>query len=116
MEVEREGFLPFLDVGITSVDGRLKTKVYRKPTHTQQYINWNSNHPKNMLLGVLKGLIHRAHVICDEKEDLLEELELLRNVFICNGYPEHLVSATLKESWRRETLKAIFKVCSKIWK
>jgi hypothetical protein len=109
LEVEREGFLPFLDVGITSVDGRLKTKVYRKPTHTQQYINWNSNHPKNMLLGVLKGLIHRAHVICDEKEDLLEELELLRNVFICNGYPEHLVSATLKESWRRETLKAILK-------
>ena len=49
-----------------------------------------------MLLGVLKGLIHRAHVICDEKQDLLEELELLRNVFICNGYPEHLVSATLK--------------------
>ena len=76
--------MPFLGVGITSVDGRLKTKVYRKPTHTQQYINWNSSHPNNMLLGVLKGLIHRAHVICDEKEDLLEELELLRNVFICN--------------------------------
>ena len=109
LEVEREGFLPFLDVGITSLDGRLKTKVYRKPTHTQQYIYWNSNHPKNMLLGVLKGLIHRAHVICDEKKVLLEELELLRNVFICNGYPEHLVSATLKESWRRETLKAILK-------
>ena len=24
-------------------------------------------------------------------------------------YPDHLVSATLKESWRRETLKAILK-------
>ena len=31
-----------------------------------------------MLLGVMKGLIHRAHVICDLKEDLLEELDLLR--------------------------------------
>ena len=62
-----------------------------------------------MLLGVLKGLIHRAHVICDEKEDLLEELELLRNVFICNGYPDHLVSATLEETWSRETLKAVLR-------
>ena len=107
LEVEKNRYLPFLDVGITRLDSKLVTKIYRKPTHTQKYINWNSNHPKNMLLGVLKGLVHRAHVLCDEKEDLLEELELLRNVFICNGYPEHLVSQTLRESWPRETLKAV---------
>ena len=58
LEVEKEGFLPFLDVGISKLDGKLVTKIYRKPTHTQQYINWNSNHTKNMLLGVLKGLVH----------------------------------------------------------
>ena len=62
-----------------------------------------------MLLGVLKGLIHRAHVVCYQKEELLEGLELLNNVFICNGYPDHLVSATLKESWTRNTLKATLK-------
>ena len=51
LEVEKEGFLPFLDVGLMKADGKLVTRIYRKPTHTQQYINWNSNHPKNMLLG-----------------------------------------------------------------
>ena len=61
-----------------------------------------------MMLGVLKGLTHRAHVLCDKKEDLLEELELLKNVFISNGYPEKLVLTTLKESsWAKETLKAV---------
>ena len=60
-----------------------------------------------MLLGVLKGLIHRAHVLCDRKEDLLEELELLKNVFISNGFPEKLVLKTMKESWAKETLKAV---------
>ena len=69
--------MQFLDVGLTKADGKLVTWIYRKPTHTQQYINWNSNHPKNMLLGVLKGLIHRAHVICDLKEDLLEALDFV---------------------------------------
>jgi len=109
LEVEKEEFLPFLDVGILKKEGKLVTKIYRKPTHTQQYIHWGSNHPKNMLLGVLKGLIHRAHVLCDMKEDLIEELDLLKNVFISNGYPEHLVVKTLQESWPRETLKAVLK-------
>ena len=84
--------------------------IVQECTGSQQTCNnWNSNHPKNMLLGVLKGLIHRAHMLCDEKEDLLEELELLRNLLMCNGYPEHLVSQTLSESWPCEKLKAVLR-------
>ena len=83
-KTEKDKFLPFLDVGITKFEGKLIIKVHRKPTHTQQYINWNSNHPMNMLLGVLKGLVHRAHVLCDRKEVLLEEMGLLKNVFVSN--------------------------------
>ena len=98
LESWEEAFLPFLDVGILKKEGRLITRIYRKPTHTQQYIHWDSNHPKNMLLGMLKGLIHRAHVLCDLKEDLIEELDVLKNVFISKGYPEHLVFKTLRES------------------
>ena len=41
------------------------------------------------------------------KEDLLEELALLKDVFISNGYPEALVQKTIKNSWEKETLKAI---------
>ena len=37
----------------------------------------------------------------------MEELELLKNVFISNGYPEKLVLKTMKESWAKETLKAV---------
>ena len=90
-------------------NGKLLPKVCRKATHTQQYINWVSNHPKEMLLGVLKGLIHIAHVLCDRKEDLLEELALLKDVFISNGYPEKLVLKTLEESWAKETMKTVLK-------
>ena len=40
----------------------------------------------------------------------MEELDLLKDVFIGNGYPEHLVvTKTLNESWPRETLKAMLK-------
>ena len=41
-----------------------------------------------MLLRVLKGLIHQAHVLCDLKVDILEVMALLQN--ISNGYPAEL--------------------------
>ena len=97
LEIEKYFFLLFLGLEIMKKDGKVLTKVYRKPTHTQQYINWVFNRPKNMSLGVLKGLIHRVHVLCDRREDLLEELVLRRDVFIANGYPEKLVQKTLHE-------------------
>ena len=75
---------------------------YRKPAHTQRYIQWNSNHPKSCLLGVFKALIHRAFKLCDEKEDLISELDLLKKVFIQNEYPQKIVERIVKESWETE--------------
>ena len=89
--------LPFLDLSIQRLPNKLITKVYRKETHTQRYIHWRSNQSKNCKLGVLKGLIHRAHLLCDIKEDLLCELELLRHVFISYGYPRKLVEKSIND-------------------
>ena len=45
-EEEHENKLAFLDVRITNTDnGTLNTEVYRKKTHTDQILNYNSNHP-----------------------------------------------------------------------
>ena len=44
-EPRPDGSLPFLDILITpDKDGRLDTTVYRKPTHTNQYLHWDSHH------------------------------------------------------------------------
>ena len=47
----KDNYLSFLDVGITKLEGKLMTKVCIKPTHKQQYINWDSNHPKTCCEG-----------------------------------------------------------------
>ena len=52
--------------------------------------------------------VNQAHLLCDIKEDLLNELELLRNVFICNGYPKKLVEKTINDSWKVELKKQIY--------
>ena len=107
LEREKDGMLPFLDLFIKRETDSFITKVYRKETHTQKYIHWKSNHSRAVKLGVLKGLIHRAHLLCDLKEDLLDELNLLRDVFISNGYPCKLVQRTMNESWSTELKKSI---------
>jgi len=98
MEREKNGILPFMDIHIRREDKRLVTKVYRKETHTNRYLNWRSNHSKSFLLGIIKGQIHRAHYLCDLKEDLMEELSFLRDVFVMNSYPLKLVTEVINKS------------------
>ena len=42
---KEDGAIPLLDTIVTlEVDGNLSITVYRKPTHTDQYLQWDSHH------------------------------------------------------------------------
>jgi hypothetical protein len=45
MEIESNNSIPFLDILVIRKDSMLTTTVYRKPTHTGRYLNFDSNHP-----------------------------------------------------------------------
>jgi hypothetical protein len=45
-EIESDSESPFFDVLIIRKETTLATIVYRKPTHTERYINFNSNNPQ----------------------------------------------------------------------
>ena len=45
VEPTQQGSLPFLDTLVTiEPNNTFSTTVYRKPTHTDQYLHWDSNH------------------------------------------------------------------------
>ena len=52
--------LPFLDTLIKPISNSFEYTVYRKPTHTDRYLDYNSNYPISVKLTVIHTLIHRA--------------------------------------------------------
>ncbi|UYV61019.1 hypothetical protein LAZ67_1003130, partial [Cordylochernes scorpioides] len=58
VETEKEGFIPFLDVGLSrKEDGSIITSVHRKPTDYGIHLNFNSNNPILHKRQVIKSLV-----------------------------------------------------------
>ena len=94
-EPESNGSLPFLDTLTTrKEDGSLKVTIYRKPTHTDQYLNFQSNHPLEHKIGVVKTLHHRAECVVTEKDDLLSEKTHINKALKDCGYPDWVLDKT----------------------
>ena len=47
-------------------DGSPNHRVYRKPTHTDRYLNYKSIHHPKVKSSLGKTLVNRAYSICDE--------------------------------------------------
>ena len=60
MEEEQNLPLPFLDVLVIRHDKTLRTQVYRKTTHSDRYLHFDSHHSQHQKLAVTKTLHDRA--------------------------------------------------------
>ena len=80
-EQNQHGSLPFLDTQISQgPNNTLITTVYRKPTHTDQYPHWDSNHFIGAKYSVFNMLAHRAKVVPHNQQSLYKELNHKRKV------------------------------------
>ena len=73
------GAIPFLDTLVTPLaDNSLSFKVYCKPTHTDQYLQWDRHHSLSAKYSVIGTLTHKAKVVCIDPELLQGEINHLR--------------------------------------
>ncbi|XP_072023472.1 uncharacterized protein [Amphiura filiformis] len=85
-EEEEDGQLPFLDTLIVRAsDGSVKVKIFRKPTHTDQYLSFASHLPLEHKLSVIKTLLYRSEIVTDP-EDRAEEIEHVKGALRNRGY------------------------------
>ena len=87
-EHEQDRTLPMLDVKMTVTNtNRIKTTVYRKKTHTDQYLNFESHHPLHQKIGVVRSLLDRKEAIVSTEEDKKKEDDHITQALKKNNYP-----------------------------
>ena len=86
-----EGGIPFLDTFPKPKGEEIAVAVYRKPTHTDRYLDFNSSHPVSAKRAVVRALMDRAENVCSDPEILANEIDHLNKVLHYNNYPQWMI-------------------------
>ena len=79
VEPTQQDSLPFLDTLVTiQPENTFSTTVYRKPTHTDQYLHWDSNHHITAKQSVFNTLAHRAKTVSSSQVSFNKEMDHIK--------------------------------------
>ena len=92
METEKENKLSFLDVEVIREQGKFTTTIYRKPTFSGVYSNFESFLPSVCKFGMVYTLLHRCFWICSNWTQFHTELMFLKGIFQKNRYPKNFIA------------------------
>ena len=81
---------------------QLSTTIFRKKTHTDNYLPFESHHPLSHRVSVIRSLYGRPDRLCCTVKDRDTEKEHIESALISNGYPRHIISKYNAPSRRRE--------------
>ena len=103
LERESDGKLPFLDLLLERhPDGSISTSVFRKSTHTDRYLDFDSHHPLIHKTAVVRTLQHRARMLSSSVEAQRGEESHLIDALVRNGYPKKLIRQHMRNRERVE--------------
>ena len=86
---KEDGSIPFLDTIVKpEADGTLSITVYRKHTHTDQYLQWDSHHHHSVKFNIIHTLSRRATTVYGKPELLQQEKDHLRKALTRCKYPK----------------------------
>ncbi|XP_033757687.1 uncharacterized protein LOC117340038 [Pecten maximus] len=106
MEEMHADKIPVLDTLIIRRDnGSLTFSVYRKPTHTDQYLKYDSHQSLEHILGVIRTLTHRANTICSTDDRLEQEIDHLKQVLRTSGYSKKNQHSSKKKTPNPSTIR-----------
>ena len=87
-DTRTDGLMSFLDPLVIPVhNGTLSTRIYRKPTHIDQYLQWDSHHHIGVKNSVTNTLSHRAQTVSSTAEHHRTQVEHIKEVLTKCKYP-----------------------------
>lgn len=76
----------FLDLDITITTNRIKTKVYKKPNNSHQYLPSQSSHPPSVTIGMIIGMVKCTFQLSTEESNALHTMKMLYFHLLERGY------------------------------
>ena len=105
LEREKDRHLPFLDLNVSrGIQGNLETSVYRKPTHTDKYLAFDSHHRICHKKSVGKTLLRKADCLPSSLDSKAEERKYVSKVLKANGYTKTFLRNSQKPVTTNNTL------------
>ena len=89
--------LSSLDVEVIREQGKFTTTVYREPTFSGVYSNFESFLPSVYKFGMVYTLVYRCFRISSNWTQFHTELTFLKGIFRKNGYPENFIDKCFKK-------------------
>ena len=96
VEKENVGSLLFSDVRICRKDGKFATSVYRKPTFSGVFTNYESFITTYQKRGLLHTLLYRSFSICCDFKTFHFEIDHLKTILIKSNYPLNFIDSCIK--------------------
>ena len=98
-----------LDICMIRENYRITTDIYRKATHTDQYLQWTSTHPVHHKLDIVRTLIHQAETLIKDEGRIKTEKEKVRVTLRNCGYPDQALKEGeqlgKRQKWREEKVE-----------
>ena len=96
MDEESNGKPALLDTLLKRNNEKISALVYRRPTHTDQYLHYSSHHQTSCKESVVFSWFNRAYSIITNKDDLHKENARIKQVLKENGYRESIINKTFR--------------------
>ena len=88
-ETQQNNKIAFLDTLVNVLpDGSTKTTIYRKSTHTDQYLDFDSHHHMKQKLGIYRTFEHRIEKLVTTEEDKKVEISHTKQALRRCGHPK----------------------------
>ena len=87
VELEQDNKISFLDTLITRQGNIHKIDVFRKPTHTDRYLDFNSHHDFKHKISTARTLINRLQTLPNTYTGKQDELNHITTSLKCHGCP-----------------------------
>ena len=87
--------LPFLDLTIKLLAGKIKTDLYIKEADKHQYLHYSSSHPNHTKRSIVFSQALRMKRICSEEEDFKTHIGEMKSWFQKRAYPDKFTDKEL---------------------